>query len=114
VKYRVRLTDSALVDADGAYQWLAARTIHADAWLNGLEEAVEGLAEMPTRWPLARENREFDEPVHQLLYGKSPHVYRVLFIVRADMVYVLHIRHGARRAMGRNKVIFPPGSTSSF
>jgi hypothetical protein len=31
-----------------------------------------------------------------LLFGKPPHVYRVLFTVVNDEVRVLRIRHGAR------------------
>lgn len=107
MKYRVKMTDTAQKDADTAYRWLAERTTHADAWFNGLEEAIEGLSQLPTRWPLARESREFKEPVRQLLYGKPPHVYRGLFVVREQTVYVLHILHGARETLGRGEVIFP-------
>jgi plasmid stabilization system protein ParE len=108
VKYRVELTENARQEADAAYEWLAQRTVHAAAWFNGLADAIEGLAELPTRWSLARESAEFDEPVRQLLYGTPPHIYRVLFIVRSDFVYVLHVRHGARQALERDEVAFPP------
>jgi plasmid stabilization system protein ParE len=109
VKYRVELTRSAQADADAAYLWLAERTAHAAGWFNGLVDAIGTLAELPKRWPLARESREFDAPVRQLLYGKAPHIHRVLFIVRANVVYVLHVRHAARKAMAPGEVIFPPG-----
>lgn len=108
MKYRVEMTASAQADIDAAYQWLAARTTHAAAWFNGLAAAIEGLAQLPSRCPLAREGVAFDEPVRQLLYGKRPHIYRVLFIVQADVVYVLHVRHGARQALGRDELVFPP------
>jgi plasmid stabilization system protein ParE len=112
VKYAGRVAASAQQDADAADASLAERTIHAAAWFNGLEEAIEELAEHPTRWPFARESREFDEPVRQLLYGKSPHVYRVLFIVSGNVVYILHIRHGARRALGHGEIAIPPEGDS--
>lgn len=108
MKYRVELTDSAKAEADAAYEWLAERTARAAGWFNGLVDAIESLGEMPTRCNLARESDEFEEPVRQLLYGKSPHVYRVLFIVRKDVVHVLHVRHAARQALSRGNVIFPP------
>lgn len=95
MKYRVEVTATARSDAEAAYLRLAERTVHADGWFNGLVDAVEGVAELPTRWPLARESGEFDEPIRQLLYGKRPHIYRVLFIIRGERVYVLHVRHGA-------------------
>ena len=110
MKYRVELTESARANVDEAHQWLAERTVHAAAWFNGLEAAIEGLSEFPNRCSLARESREFDEPVRQLLYGKRPHIYRVLFIVRRDVVYVLHVRHAARPALRRGDMIFPPDS----
>ena len=107
MKYRVLVAGSAQRNADEAYSWLAERTIHAGSWLDGLEEAIQGLEEFPLRWPLARESREFAEPVRQLLYGKTPHIYRVLFIVRKGVVYVLHVRHGARQQLGKGEVEFP-------
>lgn len=74
---------------------------------NGLVDAVESLSELPTRWPLTRESGEFDEPIRQMLYGKPPHFYRVLFIVRSDRVYFLHVRHGARQTVEPGELRFP-------
>ena len=105
--YRVHVTATAKAEADAAYGWLAERMSRAADWFNGLVDAVESLAEMPARCGLARENRHFDEDVRQLLYGKRPHVYRILFVIRGDVVYVLHVRHAARKALGRGGVIFP-------
>jgi hypothetical protein len=34
--------------------------------------------------------------VRQLLFGRKPHRYRVLFTVDDDTVIILHIRHGRR------------------
>ena len=113
MKYTVRVASSAQEDVDAAFSWLAERTVHAAGWLNGLEKAIEGLAEFPMRWPLARESGDFEEPIRQLLYGKSPHVYRVLFIVRKHMVYVLHVRHGAREALGQSDITLPPEDDSA-
>jgi hypothetical protein len=35
--------------------------------------------------------------VRQLLYGRRPHTYRILFTIEGDVVQVLHIRHARRR-----------------
>jgi hypothetical protein len=32
-----------------------------------------------------------------LLYGRHPHVYRILFAIDGDVVQVLHVRHGRRK-----------------
>ena len=37
--------------------------------------------------------------MRQLLYGRKPHVYRILFTIEGDAVYVLRIRHGRRRRL---------------
>ncbi len=64
-------------------------------WYKGLKEAVLSLEEMPNRCPATSENPQF----RHLLYGRKPHIYRVIYRVLEDVkrVEVLHIRHGARR-----------------
>jgi plasmid stabilization system protein ParE len=110
VKCRVEVTATARKEAEEAFRWLAARTsTHAVPWFNGLVEAVESLAQFPKRWPLARENAVFGQEIRQMLYGKSPHIYRVLFFIRQNVVYVLHIRHGARPSLSRDELIVPAG-----
>lgn len=51
------------------------------------------------RCPLAPESGLFPFEVRQLLYGHKPHVYRILFTVQGNVVYVLHIRHGRRQPL---------------
>jgi len=46
-----------------------------------------------------------------MLYGRRPHVYRILFIIRGKEVFVIHIRHGARQAMQRGDIAIPPDTT---
>lgn len=43
-------------------------------------------------------------PLRHLLYGKKPHVYRVLYEIDEPQrtVWVLTIRHGARKNMQRS------------
>ena len=50
---------------------------------------------MPYRGAIAPENGE----LRQLLYGKRPHLYRIIYSVdeQAGEVRVAQIRHGARR-----------------
>jgi len=110
----VYVTATAQREADEAYAWLEAQTPqHAPNWLSGLADAIDGLTDFPTRWSLARESREFDEEIRQLLYGKRPHIYRGLFVIRGNVVYVLHIRHGARQPLRRKDVRFPPNQPKS-
>src|SRR3954454_6271204 len=75
--------------------------IHADdsaaagKWYRGLKHAILRLEDSPNRCPQTAESQK----LRHLLYGRKPHVYRVIFrvIEKDKRVEVLHIRHGARR-----------------
>jgi plasmid stabilization system protein ParE len=64
-----------------------------------LQDAIASLAEFPARCSLAPENPGFPFEVRHLLYGQSPHVYRILFTIEDKTVYILHIRHGRRQPL---------------
>ena len=79
----------------------AAESQAAARWYNGLEQAVDAIALFPNRFPLAPEARGAKQKLRHLLYGKMPHVYRVIYEVEESRqtVWVLTIRHGARRKL---------------
>ena len=97
--FRIEITSEADLDGEDILEWLLSQ--HAGdtgiRWFVGLEEAIASLATFPERCPIAPENTEFPFEVRQLLYGRKPHVYRVLFTIDHETVYVLHIRHGRRQ-----------------
>ena len=97
--FRVEITAEAERDADAILEWLLSQ--HAGEtgmrWFGALGNALESLAEFPERCSLAPESTVFPFEVRHLLYGRSPHVYRILFTVEGGAVHVLHIRHGRRR-----------------
>ena len=62
-----------------------------------MEDAIASLATFPKRCPIAPESARFPFEVRQLLYGRKPHVYRILFTIENNTVNVLHIRHGRRK-----------------
>ena len=66
-------------------------------WLNGLFESLHSLATHPRRFPIAPENDVFEDEVRQLLHGTKHDAYRVLFAVGGSTVYIVHVRHAARR-----------------
>lgn len=94
--FRVEPTTRAKQDLDAILEWLLAHEAGESGlrWFRKLREAIASLSELPQRCPLAPENAEFPFEVRQLLYGRKPHRYRVLFTIDGDMVVVLHIRHG--------------------
>jgi plasmid stabilization system protein ParE len=92
--FQVKVTKSAELQIETAYLWLKKRNpTHADEWFKGLMNAIASLQEKPRRCSLATENEVFSEEIRQLLYGKSRNRYRVLFTIRAEIVYVLFVRH---------------------
>jgi plasmid stabilization system protein ParE len=99
--FRVEISEDAENEARGILEWLISQ--HAGEtrlrWFQGLEDAMASLSELPQRCPLAPEDSGLPFEVRHLLYGRKPHVYRVLFTVQGDTVYILHIRHGRRQPL---------------
>ena len=101
MRYKVEIGVVALAEVRDAFDWLAARAPKgADRWRAGLLLAVDSLEHMPMRCPLAPECDYFGREIRQLLHGKKGRQHRILFEVRGDTVYVLRVRHGARRFLG--------------
>lgn len=99
--FRVELSDQAQADIAAIYDWLLSQQAGdaGERWFVALREAIASLSTMPTRCPVSAERRDLPFEVRQLLYGRRPHVYRVLFTIDSDVVQVLHIRHGRRRPL---------------
>jgi toxin ParE1/3/4 len=95
--FRVEIAEPAEADIEQAHDWLNAESTEAaDRWIDGLLATIEKLRTMPRRCPLAPENSDHVEEIRQFLFGH----YRILFTVDAQRVIVLHVRHGARLALG--------------
>jgi toxin ParE1/3/4 len=100
MEYLVRLTERALRDLEMIYERIEADvSSQVAAWFNGLEQAIYSLERHPNRGATTPE----DSKLRHLLYGKKPHIYRIIYEVdaRSHAVSVLHIRHGARDKMPR-------------
>jgi plasmid stabilization system protein ParE len=98
MSYTVIVLKDAEREIEEAYQWLLKQTRqYAPLWYNGIIDAILSLEELAGRCPRAPENAETPhEEIRQLLYGKRPHLYRILFSIRDDKVMILHVRHAAR------------------
>jgi toxin ParE1/3/4 len=96
--YLVNITARAERDFASLYEEIhAAESGTALKWYMGLKKAILSLEGLPYRCPVTRESAQ----LRHLLYGRKPHVYRVIYHVleKQKRVDVLHIRHGARREM---------------
>lgn len=94
--YRVQVTEQADREIGEAFEFIAQDGVErAAAWLDRLQSRLDRLATHPNRCPLAPESGMFDLEIRQALHGP----FRVLFVVRGKTVTVLHVRHGARKAL---------------
>ncbi len=96
--YEVNLSRRAMRDL--AYLFDEINTGHsaaAQCWYLGLKRAILTLEERPNRCLRAPESAR----LRQLLYGRKPHVYRIIFrvIEKQKSVEILHLRHGARKSV---------------
>lgn len=104
MSYRVETTWNAESEAYEVYHHIAERSPqNAARWFHELRKAILCLEEFPERCALAPESEVFDEPIRQLIFGN----YRCLFLMRGESVFVLHVRHGARRPLRRDEIQSP-------
>jgi plasmid stabilization system protein ParE len=99
LNYRIIVTPTAEAEAMDAFRWYAERSMEAaEKWYAGLYRALDSLAEKPTRCPISQDDTvSLGCEVRLLLYGKRRGVYRILFSISDDAVWILRIIHGARQ-----------------
>ena len=83
----------ALLDAAALYERITeAAPMRGPIWYNRLITTIESLEHSPRRCALAPENDRVSLEVRHLLFGRKPQVYRVLFTIVGDTVFILRIR----------------------
>lgn len=98
--YAVALADSATADAQAIYADISeVAPERAREWFLELADWLYSLDRSPYQCPIARETRKARREIRCLLFGKRRNTYRILYEVDEirGTVWVLHIRHGARR-----------------
>ena len=94
--YLVRFSARAERDFESLFEEIhAGHSGAALKWYAGLKKAILSLEKTSNRCPYAQESKR----LRNLLYGKKPHIYRVIYRIleTEKRVDILHIRHGARR-----------------
>jgi hypothetical protein len=83
--------------------------IGAPLWFEELMDCLFSLDHLPIGYPLAREAEKAGREIRCLLFQKRRSVYRILYEVdeARKTIWVLHIRHGARRDMLPENIVFP-------
>ena len=102
MEYLVKLTDRAFRDMRAIYEFIGAESSEsALAWFGELTETIESLGAYPERGTTIPKMKN----VRRLLFGSKPNVYGIGYFVdrKNKIVRVLHIRHGARRALASER-----------
>lgn len=94
MRYRVEITRRARLDAQRNLDWIAERSsAGAAAWSVALQRVLKSLRDNPERHAIAPESDEHEPPLRQFLFKtRRGRVYRGLFKIADNVVYVLHIR----------------------
>jgi plasmid stabilization system protein ParE len=88
-------------DIAEAHLWLAEQSPEAaNRWFDTIYETIGSLEIFPERAPLAPENKFLKNEIREIFHGRRQNKYRILFTVSENEVHVLHVRHGARLALG--------------
>jgi plasmid stabilization system protein ParE len=102
---RVVLQRLAAEDLDEAYRRAAENApLAAARWLERFEASLATLAKNPERCPFARENGKTALEVREILFGRRPHVFRVIFTIDTDAVRILRILRAQRRLLTRSQI----------
>lgn len=97
MEYRFEIDDRAIADANFYFDRIAEHSPgRAERWYRGLFARIDTLKKFPLRCPRAPESEKFGEEVRELLYGKRSATYRVLFVIRGDVIKILAIWRGTR------------------
>jgi plasmid stabilization system protein ParE len=99
--YQVIILPAAERDIGEAYEWLAEQDAEAAIrWYNRLLEVIFSLDTFPECCPHALESEFLNSEIREIFHGRRQYKYRILFTMSENEVHVLHVRHGARLALG--------------
>lgn len=99
--FTVEFSTRATRDVDEIVAYIQADSpTEATRWRQRLLAKMESLRTLPEACGLAPEYALARREIRQLLFGQ----YRVLFEIRKESVFVVTIRHGARRAMRATEI----------
>ncbi len=79
--------------------------ITAEKWLARLQRKIQTLQNNPQRCSFAAEDHKVAVPLFELLFGRSPNVFRVIFTIDGQKVRLLRFLRAQRRPLSRQQVI---------
>jgi plasmid stabilization system protein ParE len=94
MSFTVRELPKARLDKQSIFRWLHQRSpTGAATWLRAYDALVERLEQDAHSFAVAPENKDCDFHVQQALFKtRRGRVYRVLFFIQGEEVYILRVR----------------------
>lgn len=104
--YKIVLLPQAENDITEAFGYLWEHSPEAATrWYKRVRDAINTLSKLPARCAHAPEAAKLQFELRQLLYGKHPGIYRIVFRIVDDReVHVLSVRHCARKSLTKEEV----------
>lgn len=96
-RFRIELRPRASLDLEGIAAYVGRDSpANAERFVKRMLDSIARLERLPTAYPRARESIAFSIPIRQSVVRP----YRILFMIEGDLVTVLRVYHGSRRALG--------------
>ena len=107
--YRVELTEQAEHDVDHILGWISNRSPQGAAtWSRRFDKVLSKLRTSPDRGQLPPENNDHDAEIRHIVFKtRRGRPYRAVFVIRDDMVLVLHVRGPGQDIMRPDELRFP-------
>jgi plasmid stabilization system protein ParE len=109
MRFTVNALGSAERDFQGILAYIAVRSkAGAEAWEKAFDKALAHLEESADSCPLAAENEHVDFEVREILFKtRRGWFYRILFTIRDDAVFVLHVRGSGQAFVSTTEIRDP-------
>jgi plasmid stabilization system protein ParE len=101
MSYQVSIEPTAFQEIETAYRWMCDNLSGevANNWYYQLQDAITSLRKFPNRCTIAPEAATIGREIRQIWIGKQ-RKYRALFVVKEDVVSILHVRHSSQSYLG--------------
>lgn len=100
--YQVILQPQAERSIQRQARWLVEQSkapATALRWVRSIRSKIDTLKTRPLRCPIDPDSDAYGEEVRVLLRGKRHTQFRILFVLRDDIIRVVAIRHAAQRGL---------------
>lgn len=106
MQYEIVVHRLARVDVLHVYKRAAGiAPVTAEKWLARLQLKILTLQNNPQRCSVAAEDSKVDVSLYELLFGRSPNVFRVIFAIDGQKVRILRFLRAQRRPLSRKQAI---------